>query len=298
MDVAIFPNLDKPSATSYTARISDYLQERGVGVVLSPDVHAVVRKGTPLEPGQWALRAEFCIVLGGDGTLLSAARAIGKNQIPLLGVNLGRLGFLTEVETDETFETIDRVLKGDCEIEARSTLDTVVVRQGAEIGPFRALNEVVVSKGPFARLVEINIWVDERYIDTFPGDGVIVSTPTGSTAYSLSAGGPIVSPDVQCILITPICPHTLYSRALVISDKSQVKISFAGAPEEMLLTVDGQAGHRLQRDDLIRVCRSSTMVKLVRRKGWDFFDVLRRKMKEGHVKHTDEQEPVNRGRGA
>jgi len=281
MRVAIFPNFDKPEAARYTLEIVKFLSLRGVSVSLSPEACDRLGIGDKASSGTFAEGSDFCIVLGGDGTLLSAAHATQTSNVPLLGVNLGRLGFLTEVETDELAETLEAVLGGDYNIEQRAMLSADVMRKGVTVNRFSALNEVVLSKGTFARLVRINIWVDDRYIDTFPGDGVILSTPTGSTAYSLSAGGPIVSPEVRCILVTPVCPHSLYARAMVIDDRSRISVTFAGSPEDLALSVDGQAGLRLCADDVITIARSPETVRLIRRKGWDFFDVLRRKMKDG-----------------
>ncbi len=282
MRVAIFPNLSKPDALKYTVSIGEFLSQRGVEVILSPEVRELVGRWEACPPTEWPRVAEYCVVLGGDGTLLSVVRATSPGEIPLLGVNLGHLGFLTEVETPDLFPTLDKFLQGEFFVEKRSTLSARVERDGRLVSDFGALNEVVVAKGPFARLIRVNIWVDKRYIDTFPGDGLIVSTATGSTAYSLSAGGPLVSPDVDCLLITPVCPHSLYSRAMVISGSSTVGISFAGSPEHVFLTVDGQQGSGLEPGDLVVVSRASTKANLVRMKDWNFFEVLRKKMKEGH----------------
>jgi NAD+ kinase len=284
MKIAIFPNPDKPGALESSGRIVEFLAARGVGVVVSPEMRTLLQSGEAREPVEWGQVADFCIVLGGDGTLLSAIRATGSAELPLLGVNLGHLGFLTEVEAPDLFGILPQILDGNYMVEQRAMLYAEVVRNESSVQTFDALNEVVVSKGPLARLVQLNIWVDKRYIDTFPGDGVIISTATGSTAYSLSAGGPIVSPDVECIVVTPICAHTLYSRPMVISEKSRVGISFAGSSADMLLTVDGQEGMRLLPQDLIQVARSGRKARLVRLLGWNFFDVLRRKMKEGQVR--------------
>jgi len=282
MRVAIFPNLSKPDALKYTVSIGEFLSQRGVEVILSPEVRELVGNWEACPPAEWPRVAEYCVVLGGDGTLLSAVRATSPGEIPLLGVNLGHLGFLTEVETPDLFPTLDKFLRGEFFVEKRSTLSARIERDGKLVSEFGALNEVVVAKGPFARLIRVNIWVDQRYIDTFPGDGLIVSTATGSTAYSLSAGGPLVSPDVDCLLITPVCPHSLYSRAMVISGSSTVGVSFAGSPEHVFLTVDGQQGSGLEPGDLVVVSRARTKAHLVRMKDWNFFEVLRKKMKEGH----------------
>ncbi|MDP2859797.1 MAG: NAD(+)/NADH kinase [Bacillota bacterium] len=282
MRIAIFPNLSKTDALKYTVATGEFLSQRGVEVILSPDVKGLAGNWDAVPPSEWSSVADYCVVLGGDGTLLAAVRATAPGQIPLLGVNLGHLGFLTEVETPDLFPTLDKFLRGEFFIERRSMLDIRVEREGGVASEFSALNEVVVAKGPFARLIRVNIWVDDRYIDTFPGDGLIVSTATGSTAYSLSAGGPLVSPEVSCILITPVCPHSLYSRAMVISSRSRVGISFAGSPEHVFLTVDGQQGAGLEPGDVVSVSRAERQAHLVRLKDWNFFEVLRKKMKEGH----------------
>jgi NAD+ kinase len=283
MRVAIFPNLSKTDALKYTIGIGEFLEQRGVEVVLPPDLKGLAGDRDTCPPSEWSRVADYCVVLGGDGTLLSAVRATAPGQIPLLGVNLGHLGFLTEVETPDLFPTLDKFLRGEFFIERRSLLDVRRLRKadGGE-SRYSALNEVVVAKGPFARLIRVNIWVDDRYIDTFPGDGVIVATATGSTAYSLSAGGPLVSPEVDCMLVTPVCPHSLYSRTMVISGNSKVGVSFAGLPEHVFLTTDGQDGTGMDPGDMVLVYRAERQAHLVRLKDWNFFEVLRRKMKEGH----------------
>ena len=282
--VAVFPNFDKPQAVSLTHELVQYLESNGLGVVLPCNQRLEAVSAEVLPPGEWKDQVDFCIVLGGDGTLLSAARATAPAEIPLLGVNLGHLGFLTEVETDDLYPTLEKVLAGEHRVEFRSMLDVSVFREQEVVSSLDALNEVVVAKGPFARLVQIDMWVNRRYMDTIFGDGLIVATATGSTAYSLSAGGPIVSPDVSCVVLTPICCHSLYARSMVVSADASIGISFGALPEDMLLTIDGQAGLELLPQDSVEIRRSDRRIRLIRLPGWDFFSVLRRKLKEGPAK--------------
>lgn len=278
----IYPNLDKPGALEVTRRLVSWLEEHGIAVLLPREVALLL--GRPELGGEvpaWAHDAELLIVLGGDGTLLQAARAVAQAETPILGVNLGHLGFLTEVEVPQLWEVLPRIVAGDFEVEERMMLDTRVVRSGGEVARFLALNEVVVSKGVFARLIRLELLIGGRPVEEYWSDGLIIATPTGSTAYSLSAGGPIVSPQLEVLVITPICPHTLYSRSLVISQREQVRVRVWATHRELALTIDGQRGYRLEPGDELQVSKAQESARLVRQRGWSFYEVLRRKLKEG-----------------
>jgi NAD+ kinase len=227
------------------------------------------------------------IVLGGDGTLLHAARLAAPVGTPLLGVNFGRLGFLTEVELPDIFQALTNILNGDFFVDARMMLQAQVVRNLDPVANFHALNDIVVTKGGFSRMIMLESFVGDQLVASFPADGVIFSSSTGSTAYSLSAGGPIVSPDLDVIVLTPICPHTLYSRPVVFSSAHKVRVILSGPMEEAMLTVDGQHGFPLIQGDEIRVNRAPFTANLIRQKGGrSFFAVLREKLRQGGRNET------------
>lgn len=224
--------------------------------------------------------ADLVIVLGGDGTLLSAARAVGGTEIPILAVNLGQLGFLTSITVDELYPELERALAGDLRIGRRRMIDCELMRGEQVIGAYSALNDVVINKGMIARMIDLDAYVDGHLVTGYKADGLIISTPTGSTAYSLSAGGPIIFPSVGAFCITPICPHMLTNRPVIVSDTSVIQISNHG-DEGTFLTVDGQVGEPMAKGDRV-ICRaSSKIISLIRPPKLLFFDVLREKLKWG-----------------
>lgn len=223
---------------------------------------------------------QLVVVLGGDGTLLSAARAIGGRNIPLFAVNLGGLGFLTAITVEELYPELERAFRGEHRIGRRRMLDCELVRQDKLVGSYSALNDVVITKSMIARMIDLNVLVDNHFVSTFKADGLIIATPTGSTAYSLSAGGPIIFPSVACICLTPICPHMLTNRPVIVSDTSIIQID-SRSEDGTFLTIDGQVGEPISRGDRI-ICRSSSKtINLVRPPRMLFFDVLREKLKWG-----------------
>ncbi len=227
---------------------------------------------------QMPSQVDAIIVFGGDGTILSVARAIGDNDAPILAVNLGSLGFLTEVTLDELYEALDRLLKGKHRIDERRLLDATVKRRDGSSASFHALNDVVITKGALARIIQLDAYIDEDFMATFLADGLIIATPTGSTAYSLAAGGPIVLPSLACTVVTPICPHTLTNRPLVFPPESEIRITLTSG-EDVMLTVDGQQGVELAEEDEIVCTSSRRRIELIKPHNKSFFDVLREKLK-------------------
>jgi NAD+ kinase len=280
--VAIVSKPSNPAAALAAPDLCAFLHKRGYTVITDPET-AVYSPGCKTVERS-ALADEhpaFVIVLGGDGTLLAAARAVAKANVPLLAVNLGSLGFLTEVRLDELYTSIEAIEKNGCTRESRSMIRCSVVRRGREIEYFDALNDIVVSKRTIARMAEVDVHVNGEFVANYKADGVIISTPTGSTAYSLAAGGPVLEPRVEAIIITPISPHALTNRPLVLRDSSEVRLAVKGTTDDTYLTVDGQTGMPLLEGDQI-VCRKSEYrVQLVRLPGRTFFEVLRAKLKWG-----------------
>lgn len=273
--LGIWPNPEKEQVRGLTLQLCRWLEQRQITTVLPPDIgdrFGLTAKSRVVQ--DWG-NVDWVVVLGGDGTLLRASKELAPLGLALLGVNLGHLGFLTEVEVPDLYPAMASFLAGQFVLDDRLLLRARVFRQGTEVGAFQALNDVVVTKGPFARLVNLETFVDESYVTTYRADGLIVATPTGSTAYSLSAGGPVVSPNLAVVLLTPICPHSFFDRSIVISDDSRVRVRVRADHRDTLLTVDGQEGFPLEDGDEVWVERDPVMVRLIRRPGWNFYNVLR-----------------------
>ncbi len=264
--IGIVTKRDHEAAAAAAARLVDWLAARRLEAVRDP-----------ADPDD----LDLVVVLGGDGTLLAAARLVAPRHVPILGVNLGGLGFLTEVTLEELPSTLERLLAGDFTVSERMMLTVRVVRRGAPVAEDAVLNDVVITKGALARLVQLTVAVDGCAITTFRGDGLIVATPTGSTAYSLSAGGPIVHPEHRSIILTPIAAHTLTLRPLVIPDQLTVAITLAREDADVVLTADGQVGYPLEPHDVVEVRRAATTVPLVHSPFRSYFEVLRTKLKWG-----------------
>jgi NAD+ kinase len=259
--VGVVAKHGSPSARAVARELVDWLARRGHGTLLDPESAAVGE--TPaglLEPDA---ACDLVVVLGGDGTLLAVARNYAGGP-PLLGVNLGRLGFLTEVPRDELYPALIEILAGRYEVEPRSLLDIELVRDGDVPRRFRALNDAVIAKSALSRIIDLRLAVDGRFVSRYRSDGLVVSTPTGSTAYNLSAGGPILHPRLPVAVLTPICPHTLTLRPLVVPDSAVIEVTLETQTESVYVTVDGQEGTELAAGDRVRVTRAPDEVRLVR----------------------------------
>ena len=231
--------------------------------------------------GELVTRCDLIIVLGGDGTLLAAARHARPQEVPILAVNLGSLGFLTAVTISEIYDSLDQIIQGKHQIDCRKMLQIQVLRSGGENITYHALNDAVLNKGAISRILDFETYVDGKFLNLFKADGLIVSTPTGSTAYCLAAGGPIVYPAVEAFIITPICSHTLTNRPLVVSDRSRIEVVLKTEAESVFLTVDGQVGLALHSGDRIVCELSPSRINLVRPAKKEFYEVLRSKLKWG-----------------
>ncbi len=224
---------------------------------------------------------DLLIVLGGDGTLLSAARLAAVRKVPILAVNLGGLGFLTTVSQDEIYPILEELFSGKNRVSERVMLEAEIIRDGAVIRRQIALNDAVLNKAALSRMMDLELRIDGEYVTAYKADGLILSTPTGSTAYSLAAGGPIVYPSVEAFVVTPICPHTLTNRPLVIPDSAMIEVDFKGGDDSVFLTLDGQIGIELVQGDHIRVHKAQDKLLLVRPARKTYFEILRSKLKWG-----------------
>jgi len=270
-----------PHASTLVPTLVDWLKDRGVQTRVDEEAAIYLDRTDGLQRRQVPEGTQLVIVLGGDGTLLSAARAVAGREIPLLPVNLGGLGFLTAITMDQLYPELERAFRGEQRVVPRRMLHGELVRCGEIVQSYEALNDVVVSKTQFARMIDLEAFVDSHYVSTFKADGLIVATPTGSTAYSLSAGGPIVFPAVPAICITPVCPHTLTNRPVLVPESSIVELVSNATDNEAFLTVDGQVGAPMLKGDRVVCRRSEHSVLLVRPPRMFFFDVLRQKLKWG-----------------
>lgn len=230
-----------------------------------------------------AAESELLLVLGGDGTLLSAAREAAPRGIPILPINLGSLGFLTSFTLQELYPALEETLAGRLAASERVMLHAALMRGGKTLDDQLVLNEVVINKGALARMIEVKLTIDQDFVCRYRADGLIVATPTGSTAYSLSAGGPIVHPNVESIIITPICPHTLSDRPLVVGDKCCVEMNLVGPAESVYLTLDGQKGLLMESGDRVRIFRAERRLKLIQPQRKSYYEILRSKLKWGEA---------------
>jgi NAD+ kinase len=270
-----------PAAAELVPKLLDWLRERGLQVRCDYSSAAYANGAGGLAREEVPEGCDLVIVLGGDGTLLSAARAIGNREIPLFPVNLGGLGFLTAITIDELYPELMRAFRGEHRIGKRKLMHAEVRRADSAVASYEALNDVVLTKAAIARMIDLDTYVDDQFVCAYKADGLIVCTPTGSTAYSLSAGGPIIFPSVPAICLTPICPHMLTNRPVLLPETSVVMIRCRGGDESVFLTIDGQIGEPLKKDDCV-VCRSSQYaLHLIRPPRMMFFDVLRQKLKWG-----------------
>jgi NAD+ kinase len=282
LQAAIISKPQKPEVAGILRELIAWLEARRYHFLLDPDSAAYINASNPVERVDLPKhKPNLVIVLGGDGTLLAAARAFAGTTTPILSVNLGALGFLTEIPLSELYATLEAWCNNCAEIEVRSMMHAEHIRKGEVLRTFDALNDVVVAKGTIARMGDFSIEIDNQAVATFRADGIIVSTPTGSTAYNLAANGPIVMPSVNAMLVTPICPHLLTIRPIVTPGESTVSVEVVGVPNEIYLTVDGQEAIELQLGDIVHCQRSEFSVRLLRHHPNGLFSVLRSKLKWG-----------------
>jgi len=283
--IGIIINLDKSRVLNITEEIVNWLKQHGKKVMVTEAGSEGISHGiTTCSERELVESADCIIVLGGDGTLLGSARTVAERGTPLFGVNLGQLGFLTEIEMPDLIPALQKLISGRFEIEERMMIEASVVREGRQVRKFYGLNDAVITKGAFARLIRLKTYVDNEYAEVYPADGLIIATPTGSTAYSLSAGGPLVVPNLELMIITPICPHTLYARPIVIDSGAVVKVVLEDTQAEVMLTMDGQSGIQLKPYDEVIVRKAPFYARFMKLNQRGFYEILRKKLKEGGAK--------------
>lgn len=277
--IGLIINYHKRQPIILGREIVKWLGEHHIQVLAPKEDAQHLNLKSTMDIKDFCTQVDVIIVLGGDGTFLRAARYIAGFEIPILGVNLGYLGFLTEIEVGEIYVYLEKMLNGEYYIEERMMLSGQVRRNDKWVGKFHALNDFVINKGSFARLITLDTFLGDEFVASYSADGVIISTPTGSTAYSLSAGGPIVHPTLDVCILTPICPHSLYARPIVIPPAKIVKVQVRAVKAEAMLTVDGQYGFNLENQDEVWIEKADYVTKLIRVKDRKFFQVMREKLK-------------------
>ncbi len=281
-NVAIFAKMHDPRCQGVADDLINWLEEKSCLPLVEAQLAGLIGYPKGMAAEEIREQAELVVVLGGDGTLISVARLFSGKEVPIVGVNLGSLGFLTEVTVDELYPLLEHCLNGDPRVSERMMLEVTLCRDCKEMETWHVLNDMVINKGALARIVDLETKINRHLLTTFKADGLIVSTPTGSTGYSLSAGGPIIHPLMSCIVITPICPHTLTNRPIVVTDDSIISITIASSlDEKVYLTLDGQVGFKLTQGDTIEVRRALKTTALVMSKERDYFEILRTKLKWG-----------------
>jgi NAD+ kinase len=276
--------LTKPKFPEVKATLSavvGWLRDRQITVLLDTTSAGLLDETGGIQKTQLASKADVLLILGGDGTMLNAARLAGERGIPILGVNMGGLGFLTEVRLENLYPSLERVFANEYVLDERLMLGTHIHRHGETVAQGVVLNDVVVSKGTLARMIELKISIQGQFVTNLRGDGLIVSTPTGSTAYSLSAGGPIINPAVHSLILTPVCPHTLTHRPLIVPDDSEIDVTLTSRDEGAMATLDGQVGVALTQGDTVVIKASGFRTKLIRFPETNYYGVLREKLKWG-----------------
>lgn len=277
--IGIITKPNEPRAAELAGRIAEWAADHEINLFVNDRVKDLPPGTFSASAREIADNCDVLIVLGGDGTMIATARLVGGRGTPVLGINLGTLGYLTEFAIDEAIPALELVVRGEYEIVQRMMLDWRVLRDGDQVGGGTALNDVVVNKSALARIIDIDCWVGAHYVTGYRSDGLIIATPTGSTAYNLAAGGPIISPAAEAISICPICPHTLTNRPLVLPFNVEIRLQMNTREQEVMLTADGQTGLPLMASDRVEIRRSAKTFNTVCARDRDYFEILRSKLK-------------------
>lgn len=279
--VGVVVKPDHEEAWQTACELSEWFAERNISTVGKPQKETKVCEIKTADTEKFKEDVDLIVVLGGDGTMISTARLTGEKETLILGINYGSLGYLTEFRIEEMFPALEEILKGNYEIDRRVMLEIEHWRGEELLGKGRILNDVVINKAVLARIIEIEVELDKLYVNSFRADGLIISTPTGSTAYNLSAGGPIVFPSMNAMILTPICPFTLTNRPIVVPDKAEISLRLKNESDGVVLTLDGQVGYPMLTNDKAVIRKSPTNFNLVQPPNRNYFDVLRNKLQWG-----------------
>ncbi len=285
--VGVVAKTGSPLAAEGVTALKKWLEEKGKTLLLDEESASASGLDSGVTKDVLAKESDLIVVLGGDGTFLSIARLTYTRTVPILGINLGSLGFLTEFAYEDTLNAMEQVLKGDFEYEDRIMLDVSITREGRQVAFYTVLNDLVINRGSLARMVTVNVRVGDLFVNKYTCDGLIVATPTGSTAYNLAAGGPIVHPSLNAVIISPICPHTLSNRPIVLPDNITANLSMESATGEAVATLDGQVGYQLSSRDRIEVKRSDQVTRVILSDKTDYYRLLRTKLKWGEAIRHD-----------
>ena len=279
--IGVFCKPKAPSATDILGRLIPWLRKQNYHIFLDEGTAAIINETSSHEKKEISQQADLLIVLGGDGTLLSVARVAHPHNIPILAVNLGSLGFLAEISIDELYPTLENILAGKFEIENRMLLNACIWRNGEKVEDHNVLNDVVINKGAVARVINLQVLVNGQYMTSYRADGLIIATPTGSTAYSLSAGGPIIHPSMHTLVLSPICPFTLTNRSILIPDQSIIQVKLAAEYDNVRITLDGQEGYDMRAGDILEIKKTKTTLQLIRGPNKNYYQILRDKLHWG-----------------
>ena len=276
-----------PSATGTLSKLVPWLRERDYQVFLDTATATLINETSSQEKGEISQQADLLIVLGGNGTLLSVARTAHPHDVPILAVNLGSLGFLAEISLDELYPTLENILAGKFEVENRMLLNACIWRNGRKVEDHNVLNDVVINKGVVARVINLQVLVNGQYMTSYRADGLIIATPTGSTAYSLSAGGPIIHPSMHTLVLSPICPFTLTNRSILIPDQSIIQVKLVAEYDDVRITLDGQEGYDMKAEDILEIQKTKTTLQLIRGPNKNYYQILREKLHWGTQTEED-----------
>ena len=286
--IGVFHKLKAPIDNTVMGELVHWLRKRDYQVCMDRDTAALIDESSPYERNDIPQQADLLIVLGGDGTLLSVARIAHPYNVPILAVNLGSLGFLAEVPLPELYPALENILNGKFDVERRMLLNARLWRNGEKVEDCNVLNDVVINKGVVARIVNLQVLVDNQYMTSYRADGLIIATPTGSTAYSLAAGGPIIHPSLHMLALSPICPFTLTNRPILIPDNSIIQVKLTTKNEDVHITLDGQVGWEMRAADTLEIQKTKTTLKLVTAPGKNYYQTLRQKLNWGTPREEED----------
>ena len=279
--IGVFCKPKAPSASDILGKLIPWLRQKNYHIFLDTSTAAIIGETSTHDKRGVSEQADLLIALGGDGTLLGVARAAHPYNVPILAVNLGSLGFLAAISIEELYPTLENILAGKFEIENRMLLNACVWRNGDKVENHNVLNDIVINKSVVARVINLQVFVNDQYMTSYRADGLIIATPTGSTAYSLSAGGPIIHPSMHALVLSPICPLMLTNRSILIPDQSVIQVKLSGKYDDVRITLDGQEGYDMEAEDILEIKKTKTTLQLIRGPNKNYYQILRDKLHWG-----------------